>query len=139
MKISAAGILIQRGDGKILILLRRPEVSEGNKWGIPGGKNIRGETDDETAITKSKQEVGLALDKSDLKLLGTFQYRVDSNDINFTVFTVKISDVQIKQLVLNPEGHVQLDWMNPHEALQREDLMVGMYPILQNFNNEASD
>ncbi len=139
MNISAAGVILQKDDGKILILLRKPDVPEGNRWGIPGGKTSFGEEAIETAIRKTRQEIGLLLNKSDLQFLDMFHYQVDGNEFNFFVFKAKITNDQVRKLVLNKEGHSKYAWIDSFEAVNRNDLMVGMYPILEKFNRDSGN
>ena len=134
MLIAAAGIIIQRENGEILILHRKEDVLEGNKWGIPGGKTTVGEKTVETAIRKTTAETGLAFDEPDLIPVGEFHYQSGDNDIDFTVYLAKVTNPQLANLKLNRDGHTQYDWVNPNELVKKDNLMVGMYPILNKFN-----
>lgn len=53
-----ADIIIQMGDGKIVLAKRGSEPYKG-KWALPGGKLDGNETIEETAIREAKEETGL--------------------------------------------------------------------------------
>jgi len=54
----AAGLLIVRGDGKILLAKRSEEVLDPGVWGVPGGRIEPGEDPLDAAIAETVEEMG---------------------------------------------------------------------------------
>lgn len=131
MKVGGAGILVGNRGGNILVLHRESSVPEGNKWGIPGG-NIKGRSLIDVALIKTKQETGLEFKEGELSMLGNFSYKADGRDVAFRVYTAKLGKHK-PNIVINPDGHDRYLWSNPKILLKRNDLMVGMYPILKKY------
>lgn len=59
-------------DGTILLLKRLEGKAEGGKWGAPGGKRDVGETIPEAAVRELREETGIQVAESQLKLVRTF-------------------------------------------------------------------
>jgi 8-oxo-dGTP pyrophosphatase MutT (NUDIX family) len=127
-----SGILIIDNQGNVLILHRNTNVWQGDLWDIPGGKILDGQKSLDAAITKTKQEVGLQFEASELQLLEEFHFKTDGKDITFSVWVTYLDDLK-PSITLNPDGHDSYTWENPHIALQKPDLMEGMYPILHKY------
>jgi 8-oxo-dGTP diphosphatase len=62
-RIEVAAVYIEN-NGEILLLHRQNYISQGNKWGIPGGKVHTGETTLQAAIREVKEETGFEYFKS---------------------------------------------------------------------------
>lgn len=60
-------------DGKLLFLKRSPHKSEGEKWGIPGGKLDSDETPEQAVIREVFEETGIVLHRENLRKI-THQY-----------------------------------------------------------------
>jgi len=59
----------------VLFLKRQPHKSEGNKWGIPGGKVEKGETVDQVVLREVREETGMDLAGQPLKYFGKVYIR----------------------------------------------------------------
>lgn len=59
----------------VLFLKRQPHKSEGNKWGVPGGKVEKGETADQAVLREVREETGIDLAGTPLKYFGKVYVR----------------------------------------------------------------
>lgn len=132
MDIIGAGILIRNPKGKILVTLRKPFVSEPNRWGVPGGVNKPPDTTLQTAIKKTSREVNLKFTEKDLSFLSKFSYLSEGNNVIFSIWIAEVPEENLK-ININTDGHSGYMWEDPNKLLKREDLMVGMYPILKKY------
>lgn len=108
------GAAILFTDGKSLLLLKRSEGSEQDKWDLPGGGSRSNETDIGTAIRETKEETGLDaipgyrfetfVSHDGRKKFTVFLYRVSEQ------FSVKVS-----------KEHSDWEWASI-ESLKSKDL-----------------
>lgn len=56
-RVEVAALYIEHGQ-RILLLHRQEMKSQGNRWGIPGGKVDKGETPLEAVLRETKEETG---------------------------------------------------------------------------------
>ena len=68
-KIEIIGCFLEYGD-KILLLHRQDHTSQGNLWGIPGGKLEKSETPVNAAIRETMEETGFDISKQNIIDLG---------------------------------------------------------------------
>lgn len=54
----AAGLLLFREDGRLLLLRRSPELADGGTWSVPGGALEPGEEPLEAALREAREEMG---------------------------------------------------------------------------------
>lgn len=54
----AAGLLMMRGDGRVLLVLRSQEVLDPGVWGIPGGRIEPGYEAEDAAVQEALEELG---------------------------------------------------------------------------------
>jgi len=132
MDVIGAGIIVEDINGKILVNHRKPFVPEGNKWGVPGGKVVGNRTTLETAIIKTKQEVGIVVSENELTYLDKFNYLAEGNNVIFDIWIYKINTSE-PEIVINTDGHDAYKWEEPHKLFQQKDLMKGMYSILEKY------
>lgn len=97
--ISAVGVVIINDENEIL-LQKRSKTKRVNpsKWGICGGKADLGETTEETGIRETFEEIGVKLNKDELKFLSM----ATEGKIHFTVYYVR-KDVDINECKLQQE------------------------------------
>lgn len=97
--ISAAGVVIINSNDEIL-LQKRSKFKRTNpsKWGICSGKVDLGETTCDTAVRETLEEIGISLNKKDLKFLS-----MDTNNkVHFTTWYIR-EDVDINKCKLQEE------------------------------------
>lgn len=97
--LSAVGVVIINDENEIL-LQKRSKTKRVNpsKWGICGGKADLGETTEETGIRETFEEIGVKLNKDELKFLSM----ATEGKIHFTVYYVR-KDVDINECKLQQE------------------------------------
>ncbi len=103
--------------GQVLFLHRLPDKSEGNTWGIPGGKLEKGETPFQAVVREIDEETGIDLNKYSVKSMGTVYIRYPEVDFTYHMFAVHLpKDPGLIQL--NPKEHSEYLWLTLQEALE---------------------
>ena len=97
--ISVVGVVIINDNNEILLQKRsRFKRANPSKWGICGGKVDLGETPLDAGVRETLEEIGVFLDKKDLKFLS-----MDTNEkAHFTVYYVR-KNVNINECKLQEE------------------------------------
>ena len=97
--IAVVGVVIMNSNKEILLQKRsRFKRANPNKWGICGGKVDLGETLLEAGIRETLEEIGILLNKEELKFLS-----MDANEkSHFTVYYVR-KNVDLKKCKLQEE------------------------------------
>lgn len=98
--------MIRNSKGEYLIQKRSQEKD--GMYGATGGHPKTGETGLEGAITEIKEEIGLDVDKSEMKLL--FEERVDKEQVFFELYFLE-RDFEIEELTLQKEEVEFAEWM----------------------------
>lgn len=112
--VECAGCYCEWED-KILLLKRHPEKSQGNTWGVPGGKMEINEDPRMAVIREIREEVGLNIDDNGLACLGKIYCRLPHVDYVYHVFRKRFHVFPIIDLAL--EEHLELKWVTLNEAL----------------------
>lgn len=115
-KIEVAAIYLECND-QILILHRQNDKSEGNKWGIPGGKIDKNETPLQAIIRETKEETGFDISKQSIEALkAVFVEYDEKNHFVYHAFRTQLQgnpgDVKI-----NFNEH-KVTWVKPADALK---------------------
>ena len=97
--ISVVGVVIINDNNEILLQKRsRFKRANPSKWGICGGKVDLGETSLDAGVRETLEEIGVFLDKKDLKFLS-----MDTNEkAHFTVYYVR-KNLNINECKLQEE------------------------------------
>ena len=131
-KIHATGILFEDENGRILVLRRNAESPEGQTWGLVGGKLDEGEDSKMAAIRETQEEIGHIVQPNDLQFLKSYHWDRDDLDIAFDVYKLPVTSDSVK-LEINQNEHSEHAWLLPNELYSRDDLMKGLYLILEDF------
>jgi mutator protein MutT len=130
VKVHAVGILFENEHQQILVLRRHPRDPEGVTWGLVGGKFDPGETKEMTAVREIQEEIGHTIDPSQLEFLKTYHWDREDLDITFEVFKLRTLTDAVT-LKIEQEESTEYMWASPRELYKRTDLMIGLYPILE--------
>lgn len=114
--ISVVGVVIINENDEILLQKRsRFKRANPSKWGICGGKVDLGETPLEAGIRETLEEIGILLNKEELKFLS-----MDANEkSHFTVYYVR-KNVDLKECKLQEEELEEVKYFRIEE-LQKLD------------------
>jgi 8-oxo-dGTP diphosphatase len=113
MKQVAAAIIHK--DDKILIAQRAVDDECGMLWEFPGGKLEEGETLEECIIREIREELNLDIEIIDI--FDTSVYRYDSQDIEFTVFNVRVVGGKLKLNVHNKVKWVEISQLRNYDFM----------------------
>lgn len=129
-KVHAVGVIFENEHQQILVLRRHPRDPEGATWGLVGGKVELDETKETTAIRETQEEIGHTIDPSQLKFLKTYHWDREDLDITFEVFKLQTLSDEVT-LEIDKNESTEHMWTSPQELYGRKDLMIGLYPILE--------
>lgn len=129
-QVHAVGVIFENEHGQILVLKRHPRDPEGATWGLVGGKVEPGEDKAETAIRETQEEIGHSIDPPQLEFLKTYYWDRDDLDLTFEVFKLQTLSAAVT-LEIDQNENTEHMWANPRELHERHDLMMGLYPILE--------
>ena len=118
-------------DGKILLLHRQDHTSQGNTWGIPGGKLEKGETYIQAAIRETKEETGL--DISDPTHCDMVHIEYPAYKYNYYMVKYVFKDVKpdfLASVRINSKEHKGFTWVTPKDALGM-NLMLDEDPCIR--------
>ena len=118
-KIEVAALFIEH-ESRILLLHRQEHKSQGNLWGIPGGKLDKGETPLQAVIREINEETGYDFSKQRIEDLGTVY--IEYNDKDHFVYhmfrTRLIGDPSAVKI--NFKEHKGFTWVTPQDGLKLE-------------------
>jgi|688.fasta_scaffold68198_4 mutator protein MutT len=118
-RIEIAAVYIEYNN-KILLLHRQENKSQGNKWGIPGGKVDKGETPLQAAIREVKEETGYDISKQGIENLGTVYIEYNEKDH----FTYHMFRTQLQEdpgaVKINFNEHKGFTWVTPSDGLKMD-------------------
>ena len=127
-EIRLAGTFIEYNN-EILILHRIQNSSQGNLWGIPGGKVNPNEKDLDAAVREIWEETGYQANPSELKFHGVYDWEFPQIKISLPTYILQL-DSKIP-IVLNPSEHQDYMWVSPKECYKRNDLVHGVQDHLE--------
>lgn len=120
-------------DGKILLLHRQDHTSQGNTWGIPGGKLENGETHIQAAIRETKEETGLDITDKELIDCGMVHIEYPTYKYNYYMVKYVFKDVKpdfLASVRINSKEHKGFTWVTPKDALNM-NLMLDEDPCIR--------
>lgn len=104
----------------ILLLHRQNNKSQGNKWGIPGGKVEKNETSLQAAIREVKEETGYDISKQQIEHVGTvyIEYN-ETNHFVYHMFRTQLTD-NPADVKINFKEHKGFTWVTPADGLKMD-------------------
>lgn len=128
-RFEIAAVFIEN-NGRILILHRQENKSQGNKWGIPGGKVDKNELPLQAAIRELKEETAYDISKQEIENLGTVYIEYNDNDhFVYHMFRTKLQD-NPGDVKINFVEHKGFTWVTPSDALKM-DLLQDEDPCIR--------
>jgi 8-oxo-dGTP diphosphatase len=116
-KIEVAALFIEH-ENRILLLHRQEGKSQGNLWGIPGGKLDKGETPLQAVLRETKEETGYDFSKQVLESLGTVFIEYNEKDhFVYHMFRVKLIG-DPGAVKINFKEHKGFTWVTPQDGLK---------------------
>lgn len=115
-KIEVVGCFLEYED-KILLLHRQEHTSQGNLWGIPGGKLEKLETPLNAAIRETLEETGFDILKQPISDLGKVYIKYPTFD--YIYYMIKCKPVELPGSVkITFNEHKGFTWVTPDDALK---------------------
>lgn len=120
--IEISAIYIEYED-QILLLHRQNNKSEGNKWGVPGGKIEKDETPFQAIVRETKEETGYDISKQTIEALKSVYIEYDEKKhIVYHAFRTRLQE-NPGNVKINFSEHKGFTWVKPADALKM-DLMI---------------
>jgi 8-oxo-dGTP diphosphatase len=115
--VEVAAVYIEY-DNQILLLHRQNNKSQGNKWGIPGGKVEKNETPLQAVIRETKEETGFDISNQAIETLKTVY--VEYNEKNHFVYHAFRTQLQGNpgSVKINFDEHKGFSWVTPVDSLK---------------------
>jgi mutator protein MutT len=118
-RIEVAALFIEH-DNRILLLHRQERKSQGNLWGIPGGKIDKGETPLEAVVREIKEETGFEFSKEQIENLGAVYIEYNEKDhFVYHMFRAKLVG-DPGGVKINFHEHKGFTWVTPQDGLKLE-------------------
>lgn len=121
-QIEIAAVYIECHD-KILLLHRQEHKSQGNKWGIPGGKVNSWETPLQAAIREVEEETGYDISSQPIEDLGAVYIEYD--EIDHFVYHMFRTQLQgdPSAVKIDFSAHKGFTWVTPSDGLKMDLLL----------------
>lgn len=115
-KVEVVGCFLEY-ENKILLLHRQDHSSQGNLWGIPGGKLEKSETPISAAIRETMEETGFDISKQKITDLGKVYIKYPNSDFIYHMIKCKPIDPPSGVKITFNE-HKGFTWVTPQDALK---------------------
>ena len=120
-KVEVVGCFLEYQD-KILLLHRQENKSQGNLWGIPGGKLEKFETPVEAGIRETLEETGF--DISEQEIIYSGKVYIKYPDFDYVYHMIRCTPAEHPgDVKIHFEAHKGFTWVTPEDALKM-DLML---------------
>ncbi len=114
-------------DGKFLFLHRQDNKSQGNTWGIPGGKVEKQETPLNAVVRELREETGISLHPEAVTHIKTVYI---TNDVSYVYHMYEAAYSGSSAITIDPTEHKDYVWVSLAEALKME-LMDDEAPCIE--------
>lgn len=120
-RFEIAACFLERDDGQLLFLHRLDNKSQGNTWGIPGGKVDKGETTLQAVVREIKEETGIALSPDAVKpIQSVYITNTVRNRVSYVYHMFRTKYTGTRAVAINPEEHKGYTWVTPCDALNMQ-------------------
>ncbi len=102
---------------KILLLHRQDHQSQGNLWGIPGGKIEKEETPLEAVIREVREETSFDISTQSIVYLGHVYIKYPTFDYIYHMFQCRPAE-HPTQVKISFNEHKGFTWVTPEDALK---------------------
>ena len=113
---------------KLLLVKRQSFKSQGNKWGVPGGKLEENESPLAAVVRELREEVGLELSVDRVFKIKTLYIRLPPTDYIFHMFYTQLAD--LPSLALDLSENQEACWSTLQEALRLPLVAAGKEALL---------
>ena len=116
-------------DNKFIILLRHSHKPSGNTWGLPAGKVEPDEEDIDSVLREVREETSYTADKTQLELLGNFDFGIENNKYTFGAYRVRLAtplDIKIEKA-----AHSDYKWVTAEECYNLKNLIPDFHKLLK--------
>jgi 8-oxo-dGTP diphosphatase len=117
-KIEVSACFLEYED-KILILHRQEHTSQGNLWGIPGGKLNKGESPLQAVIREVLEETNFDIAKQPIIYLGKVYIKYPTFDYIYHMFKCQPTELP-GSVKIDFKEHKGFTWVTPEDALKME-------------------
>ena len=117
-KAAVVGCCYLHYQDKILLLHRQDYKSEGNRWGIPGGKLNIGEDLIDLVAREVFEETGFSLDKGKFHYIGKLYITVQNFDFEYHMIDYLEPIKNPGNVKINFKEHKGFTWVTPQDALK---------------------
>ena len=121
-------IWVMNSEGCFLTTKRHPDKKAGNQWEFTGGGTLAGETTLKSAVRELSEETGISVSENELQLLTTYAHKNYFQDI----FLLK-KDVDLKDIVLQPDEAVDVKWASDEELQRMIDSGEFVYSVCKRY------
>lgn len=117
-KMDIVGCFLEWED-KVLFLHRQDHKTEGNTWGIPGGKVDKSESPLEAVIREVKEETQFDISTQPIRYIGKVYIKYPTYDNVYYMFSCAPKE-DPGSVKINFDEHKGFTWITPQNALQME-------------------
>lgn len=133
--VEVAIVYIEYND-QILLLHRQDNKSQGNKWGLPGGKIERNETPMKAVIRETLEETGLDISQQYIETIKAIYVEYDEkNHFVCHTFRTKLHG-DPGTVTINFKEHKGFTWVKPVDALKMNLIQDEEVCILKDYFSE---
>ena len=113
---------------KLLLVKRQPFKSQGNKWGVPGGKLEQNESPLAAVIREIREEVGINLLPDHIFKIKTLYIRLPPDDYIFHMFYTHLAE--LPSIALDLSENQEARWSTLQDALRLPLVAAGKEALL---------
>src|SRR3989344_1719678 len=118
-------------NGEILLLHRPAHKSQGDTWGMPGGKIDEGEDLRYAMAREVREETGLNLPPENFLHFNKYFVRYPDYDFTYHIFSLELP---VRPAVsLNPDEHKGYQWLSPAKAIELANPILSLRECIRLF------